>query len=87
MEELENEADHLYSRADAVESGVGSLEQQMNQSGLGLRGDVVSARSNMRNDLAKAKQALETSDTDRARKYLDQASHEVEKLEEFLGRR
>jgi len=87
LDELENESDHLESRAAAVESGVGALEQQMQQSGLGLRGDVVTARSNMRNDLAKAKQALEGADTDRARKYLDQASHEVEKLEAFLGRR
>ncbi len=87
LDDLENETDHLESRAAAVESGVGALEQQMQQSGLGLRGDVVTARSNMRNDLAKAKQALEGADTDRARKYLDQASHEVEKLEAFLGRR
>jgi hypothetical protein len=41
----------------------------------------------MRTNLAKAKQALEGLDTDRARKYLDQANHEVENLEAFLGRR
>jgi len=87
MDDLENETDHLDSRAAAVESGLDPLEQQMQQSGLGLRGDIVAARSNMRNDLAKAKQALAGADTDRARKYLDLASHEVEKLEEFLGRR
>ena len=71
----------------AVESSLDALEQQMRQSGLGLRGDMVAARSNLRTDLAKAKQALDGNDTDRARKYLDQASHEVEKLEGFLGRR
>ncbi len=87
LDDLENENDHLDSRAAAVESSLATLEQQMQQSGLGLRGDIVSARSGMRNDLAKAKQALESSDTDRARKYLDQAAHEVEKLEAFLGRR
>jgi hypothetical protein len=40
----------------------------------------------MRNDLAKAKQAIDGSDTDRAQKYLDQAGHELDKLEAFVGR-
>ncbi len=87
LDDLENENDHLDSRAAAVESSLDALEQQMHQSGLGLRGDMVAARSNLRTNLAKAKQALDGSDTDRARKYLDQASHEVEKLEAFVGRR
>jgi serine/threonine-protein kinase len=87
LDDMETETDHLDSRAAAVESSLDTMEQQMHQSGLGLRGDVVASRANMRADLAKAKQALEGSDTDRARKYLDQANHEVEKLEAFLGRR
>jgi len=87
MEELDNEADQLGSRAAAVESSVGALEQQMQQSGFGLRGDVVEARSNMRNDLAKAKQAIEADDPDHARQFLDRAQREVGKLEDFLGRR
>ncbi|MGA2371193.1 MAG: serine/threonine protein kinase [Candidatus Korobacteraceae bacterium] len=87
MDDMETETDHLDSRAAAVESSLDALEQQMHQNGLGLRGDVVASRANMRSDLAKAKQALEGSDTDRARKFLDQANHEVEKLEAFLGRR
>ncbi len=87
LDDMETETDHLDSRAAAVESSLDALEQQMHQSGLGLRGDVVASRANLRTDLAKAKQALEGSDTDRARKYLDQANHEVEKLEAFLGRR
>jgi len=87
MDDMETETDHLDSRAAAVESSLDALEQEMHQSGVGLRGDVVASRANMRSDLAKAKQALEGADTDRARKYLDQANHEVEKLEAFLGRR
>jgi hypothetical protein len=87
FDELEKETDHLDSRAAAVESGLGALEQQMQQSGLGLRGDMVTARSNLRTDLAKAKQALEGGDTDRTRKYLDMAGHEADKLEAFLGGR
>jgi len=87
LDDLETEDDQLDSRAAAAESSLDALEQQMHQSGLGMRGDIVAARSNMRTDLAKAKQALDSADTDRARKYLDQANHELEKLEAFLGRR
>ncbi len=87
LDEMEIEDDHLESRAAAVEASLGTLEQQMQQSGLGLRGDMVSARASMRSDMQKAKQALDNSDTDRARRYLDQANAEISKLEAFLGRR
>jgi hypothetical protein len=87
LDDMERESDQLDSRAAAVESSVGTLEQQMHQSGLGLRGDIVESRANLRNDMAKAKQALEAMDTDRARRFLDMASREVDKLEGFVGRR
>ncbi len=86
LHELEVETDQLTNRAAAVEGSLETLEQQMRQSGLGLRGDMVGARNNMRNDMAKAKEALDSGDTDRAREYLDRAHREVEKLEKFLGR-
>jgi eukaryotic-like serine/threonine-protein kinase len=87
LDAMETEVDQLDSRAAAVESSLDALEQQMHQSGVGLRGDVVAARSNMRTDIAKAKQAMDSADSERARHYLDLAHHEVEKLEAFLGRR
>jgi serine/threonine-protein kinase len=87
LDEMEKEVDHLDGRAASVESGLDTLEQQIHQSGFGLRGDMVAARSNMRTDIAKAKQAMDASDTERARHYIDLAQHEVEKLEAFLGRR
>ncbi|HEX8810610.1 MAG TPA: hypothetical protein VF742_01335, partial [Terracidiphilus sp.] len=87
LDDLETESDHLEGRAAAVEGSLDTLEQQMHRDGLGLRGDMVAARSNMRTDLAKAKQAMDSADTDRARHYLDLAHREVEKLEAFLGHR
>jgi hypothetical protein len=87
LDEMEKELDHLDGRAASVESSLDALEQQMHQSGLGLRGDMVAARANMRNDIAKAKQAMDASDTERARHFIDLGQHEVEKLEGFLGRR
>ena len=84
LDAMETEVDHLDGRVASVESGLSALEQQMQRDGFGLRGDMVAARSNMRNDIAKAKQAMDSGDTDRARHFLDLAQHEVEKLEAFL---
>jgi uncharacterized membrane-anchored protein YhcB (DUF1043 family) len=86
MDELEKQADQLDSRAASVESSIAGLEQSMHQSGLGLRGDIVASRANMRNDLSKAKQALDVMDTDRAQHFMDLAGHELDKLESFVGR-
>ena len=87
LDEMEKEVDHLDGRAASVESSLDTLEQEMHRDGLGLRGDMVAARSNMRTDIAKAKQAMDSGDTERARHYLDLAHREVEKLEAFLGHR
>ena len=87
LDALETEVDQLDGRAASVESSLDALEQQMHQGGVGLRGDMVTARSNMRTDIAKAKQAVDSADTERARHYLDLAHREIEKLESFLGRR
>ena len=87
LDAMETEIDQLDGRAASVESSVDAIEQQMHQSGMGLRGDMVAARSNMRTDIAKAKQAMDSADTERARHYLDLAHREIEKLEGFLGRR
>jgi len=87
LDAMETEVDQLDGRAASVESSLNALEQQMHQGGVGLRGDMVAARSNMRTDIAKAKQAMDSADTERARHYLDLAHREVEKLEAFLGHR
>ena len=50
-------------------------------------GDYEIIRELGRSDLAKAKQAMDAGDTERARRFLDMAHREVEKLEAFLGHR
>jgi serine/threonine-protein kinase len=87
LRDLETENDQLDSRAAAVEASLETLEHQMQQSGLGLRGDMVAARNSMRVDLQRSKQAIDSQDTEGARHYLDLAHRDVEKLEGFLGRR
>ena len=87
LDAMEKEIDQLDSRAAAAEGSIDALEQQLHQTGLGLRGDVVASRASMRTDIARAKQAMEASDAERARHYIDLAHHELEHLETFLGRR
>ena len=87
LDAMEKEIDQLDSRAAAAEGSIDTLEQQLHQSGLGLRGDVVASRASMRTDIARAKQAMEASDAERAKHYIDLAHHELEHLETFLGRR
>jgi eukaryotic-like serine/threonine-protein kinase len=87
LDAMETESDQLHGRAASVESSLNTLEQEMHSNGLGLRGDMVAARSNMRNDLDKAAQAINAGDTERARHFLDLGHREVEKLEAFLGHR
>jgi hypothetical protein len=87
LRDLETENDQLDSRAAAVEASLETLEHQMQQSGLGLRGDMVAARNSMRVNLQRSKQAIDGQDIDSARHYLDLAHRDVEKLEGFLGRR
>jgi serine/threonine-protein kinase len=87
LDALETESDHLNGRAASIDSSLNALEQQMHNGGVGLRGDMVAARSNLHNDLDKAAQALNSGDTERARHFLDLGQREAEKLEAFLGRR
>ena len=53
LDAMEKEIDQLDSRAAAAEGSIDTLEQQLHQSGLGLRGDVVASRASMRTDIAK----------------------------------
>jgi eukaryotic-like serine/threonine-protein kinase len=87
LDAMETEIDQLDSRAGSAESSIDTLEQQLHRDGLGLRGDVVTSRNNMRTDITKAKQAMEASDTERARRYINMAHRELEHLEAFLGHR
>ena len=87
FDSMETEIDQLDSRAASAESSVDGLEQQLHRDGLGLRGDVVASRNSLRTDMTKAKQAMDASDTERARRYMDMAHRELEHLEAFLGRR
>jgi serine/threonine protein kinase len=86
LEEVEHQADQLNSRASAVSQSIELLRRQQNAQGYGMRGDIVSSEQRMQTDLSKAETALQQQNATTAKKYLDMAEVEVERLEKFLGR-
>jgi len=86
LAELDRQADQLSGRETAISASLDTLQRQQNAHGLQLRGDIVAAQSRMRTYLAKAQAALQAQDIRNARKYLELAEPEAEKIEKFLGR-
>lgn len=85
FEELEQDVDHTSSRAAAANSSLDTMSKQMRSQGLNLRGDIVAAQEAMKINIDKANQALQKNDTKNARRYLDMAQANMEKIEKFLG--
>lgn len=83
---VEQEVDQLSGRQAAINASLENLQQQQQQQGYQLRGDMVAAQASMNTALAKAQSASQAQDLDSARRYLKQAETQVEKLEKFLGR-
>src|SRR5215469_9624397 len=86
LQALDLESDQLSSRASAVNTSLDNLQKQQEAQGLGLRGDIVASQQRMQAYLQKAQAAIQAQDPAAARKYLDLASVETEKIEKFLGR-
>jgi hypothetical protein len=86
LEALDQEMDQLSSREIAISASLDALSKQQNAQGMHLRGDMVEAQARMRMYLGKAQSAIQAQDVKSARKYLDLAEPEIERLEKFLGR-
>ena len=85
MEQLEKEVDQLSSRTSAVNDSLDNLRRQQSADGFGLRGDMASTQESLKTHMYKAQQALQNQDVKNAKRYLDLAEPEIEKLEKFLG--
>jgi serine/threonine-protein kinase len=83
---VEKEADQLSGREAAINASLENLQRQMSAQGLGLRGDMMASQQRMQTYMTKAQAAVQAQDVQGARRYLDLAQPEVEKLEKFLGR-
>lgn len=76
----------LHARADAVKDSLDRLRSQNAASGLGLRQDIVASASRMDSYLQAADRALQSNTLDSARKDMDHAEDELNKLEAFFGK-
>jgi serine/threonine-protein kinase len=86
LEELEDRITPLEGRAGAVKDSVDHLRQQQQSAGYSLRQDISASESNMEQYMGKAQEALNARNAQSAKKYMDLAEREVEKLEKFFGR-
>jgi len=86
LEGLDRELDQLSSREIAISASLDALSKEQNAQGMHLRGDIVEAQARMRTYLGRMQSAIQAQDAKSARKYLDLAEPEVERLEKFLGR-
>jgi serine/threonine-protein kinase len=86
LEELEDRMTPLEGRAGAVKDSVDHLRQQQESAGYSLRQDISASASNMQQYMGKAQDALNAKNPQAAKKYMDLAEREVEKLEKFFGR-
>ena len=85
LQELRERLVQLDARAGAVRTSLGNLKRSQEASGMSLRGDMAAAETRMNYLMDGANSALRAHDPAAAKKFLDSADTEVEKLEKFLG--
>jgi serine/threonine protein kinase len=85
VQAVEQDVDETSSRATASTQSLDTMRQHLSAQGLNLRGDIVSAQELMNSNLEHARQSLANHDTKSARKYLDMAQAQQDKIEKFLG--
>jgi len=85
VQAVEQDVDETSSRATAAIQSLDTMRHTLSSQGLNLRGDIVSAQELMNSNLEHARQALANHDTKSARKYLDMAQAQQDKIEKFLG--
>ena len=83
---LRSEFALLAGRANSVANSISRMEQQQARQGVGMRGDMAAARDSMDYLLDEAKSALAEGDAESAKRNMDLAVRQIEKLEDFLGR-
>ncbi|MEK7408736.1 MAG: protein kinase [Acidobacteriota bacterium] len=76
----------LSSRAGAVKTSLENLQRVQQQAGMSLRADMSASWKRMEYYMDLAESALNRSDLPAARRNMDLAEREIDKLEAFLGR-
>jgi hypothetical protein len=86
---LEEESDRMGKlgvEANAIRGSLQNLENQQRSTGVGLRGDISASWKRMEYLLDQAEAGLKRQDASAAKKNLDAAEREIDRLDKFLGR-
>jgi hypothetical protein len=86
LQQLQQQMVMLASRAGAVRTSLETLQRQQAAMGLSLRGDISASWKRMEYYLDQAEAALGKGDEAGARRHLEAAERELDRLETFLGR-
>ncbi len=76
----------LAARANAVKASMDGIERQQRASGLSMRADMAAAAQRVQFLMGEANGALAARDNAAAKRNMDLAERDIEKLEAFLGR-
>jgi eukaryotic-like serine/threonine-protein kinase len=86
MDQLNERMIQLGARANGAKASVERLRSEQAASGLGLRQDITSSMSRMEAYMEAADRSTQSGNVSSARKNMDQAEKEIERLEAFCGR-
>jgi serine/threonine-protein kinase len=86
IDQLNDRMIQLSARANAAKSSVDRLRNEQAASGLGLRQDISASLSRMEAYMDAAERATQSGNIPSARKSMEQAEKELDKLESFLGK-
>ena len=86
LSDLRDRMLQMSARVGAVTTSLQGLQRELARSGLSLRSDVVASQQRMNNQLGEAESSLSQNNAASAKKRLDAAERDLEKLENFLGK-
>jgi serine/threonine-protein kinase len=86
ISELRDRKAGMDARIAAVRDSLDNIRRSQAQSGLSLRGDMAAAEQRMFYHMNEADASLRNNDSQSARKHLDSADTDLNKLESYLGR-
>ena len=86
LRELREHMMMLGSRANSARATLTRMKEEQARQGLGMRGDILTAEQRMENYMDDAEAALRAGDPERAKKALQTAEREIDKIDSFLGR-
>ncbi len=86
LDKLQEEMTNLAGRANAMKDSVDNLRNEQKSQGLSLRPDISASEMRMQQYMDNADQALKAGNSKAARRNMELAEKEIDKLEAFFGR-